>query len=171
MIGMRTVRDRGPGHAVRLAALLAALLAAMAGAAPAEAGCVRRIVNRSSVYAVVSRDGGPAVTIPPHRSQAIRYEHPGSVAVALTCAPPAFPGNAPEAPVYQASYGYEAMIDRCYIKFGDGFFERQLGPGFVGTTDTRPLTLNNPNQGDIVVGPAASAQCPLPMRGTVRARY
>ena len=164
------IRPRAARQAFfRVAACVAAATCA-AAALPAEAGCVRHIVNRSGAYAVVSRDGGPSVTIPPHRSQAIRYEHPGSVAVALACAPP-LPGTPPAAPVYQASYAYEAVIDRCYIKFGDGFFERQLGPGFVGTTNTQPLTLNNPNQGDIVVGPAASAQCPLPMRDTVRARY
>ena len=168
MTGPRCVRPLVPRPAACIAAAAAAV--SMLGAFQAEAGCIRRIINRSEAYAVVSRDGGPSVTIPPHRSQAIRYEHPGSVAVALTCAP-ALPGGPPAAPVYQASYAYEAVIDRCYIKFGDGFFERQLGPGFVGTKNTQPLTLNNPNQGDIVVGPAASAQCPLPMRDTVRARY
>ena len=163
MSGMRAVRNLVPGLAAGLAVALAA--------APSEAGCVRQIVNRSAAYAVVSRDGGPGVTIPPYRSQAIRFERPGSVSVALTCAPPGFPGSPPAAPVFEASYAYEAVIDRCYIKFGDRFFERALGPGFFGTRDTRPLTLNNPRQGDIVVGPAASAQCPLPVRDTVRARY
>ena len=143
----------------------AAMLAAIGAAAPAAAGCTRTIINRSSLTASISRDGGPAVTIPPHRSQAIRYEHPGTLAYTLTC------GRGASAPVYTGSFNYSAIIDRCYIAFGDGFFEDQLGPGFFGTQDTKPLTLNNPRQGDVVIGPVVDAACPAPDRVGLRSQY
>ena len=58
----------------------------------------------------------------------------------------------------------------CYIRFGDGFFEDQLGGGFIGRKDTAPLALNNPRQGDLVVGPQAGG-CPAIERGAISARY
>ena len=62
-----------------------------------------------------------------------------------------------------------AVIDRCYIRFGDGFFEDQLGGGFFARKDTAPLALNNPRQGDLVVGPQAGG-CAVE-RGAISARY
>ena len=154
---------------VRRAAGLAAILGGLAGgvlAAPAaEAGCTRQIINRSGYTALVSRDGGPWVAVRPRRSQAIRYHQSGRIDVALTCGR----GANPESAAFRASYGTVAVIDRCYIQFGDGFFEEQLGGGFWGRKDTGPLALNNPRQGDLVVGPAAGA-CATE-RGAITARY
>lgn len=150
----------------RIFGLLGAGLLAVIAAAPAQAGCTRTIHNRSALTAVVSRDGGPWVAIPPHRSQSIRLLHPGRIDVALTCGP-----GGPESAVYRASYGYTAIIDRCYIEFGDGFVEDYFGGGTFGRAYTRPLTLNNPRQGDIIVGPRVEEICPLAFRESLRARY
>lgn len=144
---------------------LAALLGGFAAATAAEAGCTRQIINRSGYTALVSRDGGPWVAVRPHRSQAIRFNQSGRIDVALTCGP----GAGPEGAAFRASYGTVAVIDRCYIQFGDGFFEEQLGGGFWGRKDTGPLALNNPRQGDLVVGPAAGA-C-VAERAALSARY
>ncbi|GAB6842800.1 hypothetical protein [Methylorubrum rhodinum] len=156
-------------HGVRTAFGIAAVLGGLAGgllaASSAEAGCTRQIINRSGYTALVSRDGGPWVAVRPHRAQAIRYAHSGRIDVALTCGR----GALPESAAFRASFGTVAVIDRCYIQFGDGFFEEQLGGGFWGRKDTGPLALNNPRQGDLVVGPAAGA-C-APERGALSARY
>ncbi|GJE76350.1 MULTISPECIES: hypothetical protein [Methylorubrum] len=152
-------------YGVRGAFGLAVLIGGFVSAHTAEAGCTRQIINRSGYTALVSRDGGPWVAVRPHRSQAIRFHQSGRIDVALTCGPAAGPENA----AFRASYGTVAVIDRCYIQFGDGFFEEQLGGGFIGRKDTAPLALNNPRQGDLVVGPAAGA-C-IAERSAITARY
>ncbi|BAU93753.1 hypothetical protein MPPM_5148 [Methylorubrum populi] len=146
--------------------LAAALAVAATGITSADASCARRIVNKSGYIALVSRDGGPWVAVRPGRSQTINYYQSGRIDVALTCGP----GALPEQAAYRASYDTVAIIDRCYIRFGDGFFEDQLGGGFIGRKETGPLALNNPRQGDLVVGPQAGA-CPAIERGAVSARY
>ncbi|GJE26067.1 hypothetical protein LKMONMHP_0913 [Methylobacterium organophilum] len=148
MTQMRASQGRGRG-AGGIAGLLAAGLL-LAAATQAEAGCLRRIVNTSNAVALVSRDGGPAVLIPPHRAQTIRYMHPGRIAVALHCGPIDTP------PVFKASYATMALIDRCYIDIDGG--------------GTQPLTLNNPRQGDLIVGPLVEG-CPAGSRAVVSARY
>ena len=152
-------------HGVRTAFGIAAILGGLVSASAAEAGCTRQIINRSGYTALVSRDGGPWVAVRPHRSQAIRYHQSGRIDVALTCGR----GANPESAAFRASYGTVAVIDRCYIQFGDGFFEEQLGGGFWGRKETGPLALNNPRQGDLVVGPAAGA-C-VAERAAISARY
>lgn len=148
-----------------IAAGIAAAFGGLIAAAPAEAGCTRQIINRSGYTALISRDGGPWVAVAPRRSQSIRYRHSGRIDVALTCGR----GAGPEAAAFRASYGTVAVIDRCYIAFGDGFFEPQLGGGFFGRQETGPLALNNPRQGDLVVGPGLGG-CPA-QRGALTARY
>lgn len=128
----------------------AALLAG--GISAAEAGCLRRVVNRSPYFAVASRNGGPSVGIPPHSSRAIRMLAPGRVDIAAHCAArgprrrlvPVGP------PVAQDSYTFTAVLDRCYYDLG------LMGFGQGGT---EPFVLNTPQQGDLTVGPFASA-CP-----------
>jgi len=142
---------------------MAALLLGLA-ASPADAECIRTLVNRSNLTLVASRDGGPPVEIPPHRSQAIRYRQSGHLDLSLSCGRPA-----ESAPVYRTSYDTVAEIDRCYLQFGSRFFENELGRGFFGTRNTAPLTLNNPRQGDVVVGPQADALCPA--GPVLRSRY
>ena len=144
----------------------AALAVTAAGIAPADASCARRIINKSGYVALVSRDGGPWVAVRPGRSQTINYYQSGRIDVALTCGP----GALPEQAAYWASYDTVAIIDRCYIRFGDGFFENQLGGGFLGRKETGPLALNNPRQGDLVVGPQAGT-CPAAERAALSARY
>ncbi|CAO4154527.1 hypothetical protein PKCBPO_04224 [Methylorubrum thiocyanatum] len=148
------------------AAFATTMVMTVAATAPAEASCARRIVNKSGYIALVSRDGGPWVAVRPGRSQTINYYQSGRIDVALTCGPGALPDQAS----YRASYDTVAIIDRCYIRFGDGFFEDQLGGGFIGRKDTAPLALNNPRQGDLVVGPQAGG-CPAIERGAISARY
>ncbi|MBK3405523.1 hypothetical protein H0176_03255 [Methylorubrum populi] len=146
--------------------LAAALAVASTGITSANASCARRIVNKSGYIALVSRDGGPWVAVRPGRSQTINYYQSGRIDVALTCGP----GALPEQASFRASYDTVAIIDRCYIRFGDGFFEDQLGGGFLGRKETGPLALNNPRQGDLVVGPQAGA-CPATERAALSARY
>ncbi|WP_411902267.1 hypothetical protein [Methylorubrum thiocyanatum] len=148
------------------AAFATTMVMTVAATAPAEASCARRIVNKSGYIALVSRDGGPWVAVRPGRSQTINYYQSGRIDVALTCGR----GALPEQAAYRASYDTVAIIDRCYIRFGDGFFEDQLGGGFIGRKDTAPLALNNPRQGDLVVGPQAGG-CPAIERGAISARY
>lgn len=142
----------------RAAAIGAVIGLAVAGAnlmRPAEAGCTRTIINRSDLVASVSRNGGPVVTIPPHASQPIHLDGPGRVDIALTC-----PGASPAAPeLYRGGAPYTAIVDRCYYRFDDGFFHDYLGGGFFGFRKTAPLTLNNPRQGDLVVGPQLNGSC------------
>ncbi len=144
----------------------AALAVASTGITSADASCARRIVNKSGYIALVSRDGGPWVAVRPGRSQTINYYQSGRIDVALTCGP----GALPEQASFRASYDTVAIIDRCYIRFGDGFFEDQLGGGFLGRKEAGPLALNNPRQGDLVVGPQAGA-CPATERAALSARY
>jgi hypothetical protein len=146
--------------------LAAALAVASTGITSADASCARRIVNKSGYIALVSRDGGPWVAVRPGRSQTINYYQSGRIDVALTCGP----GALPEQASFRASYDTVAIIDRCYIRFGDGFFEDQLGGGFLGRKETGPLALNNPRQGDLVVGPQAGG-CPATERAALSARY
>lgn len=153
-------------RATTIGFIAAGLLAGVV-AAPAEAGCTRKIVNKSALTALVSRDGGPWVAIPPHRSQSIRLTQPGRVDFALVCG-----AGGPESAVSRTSLTYSAIIDRCYYEIGTGFFEDQLGPGFVpGTQDTAPLTANMPRQGDVVIGPRVEASCPAEFRAAVHSRY
>lgn len=154
---------RGLSTALGIAAALVAVTAAATSSA--EASCARRIVNRSGTIALVSRDGGPWVAVRPNRSQTIHYYQSGRIDVALTCGP----GALPEQASFRASYDTVAVIDRCYIRFGDGFFENQLGGGFLGRKETGPLALNNPRQGDLVIGPTAGT-CPAE-RAAISARY
>jgi hypothetical protein len=65
-------------------------------------------------------------------------------------------------PITQASFDYEAVIDRCFIRFGGQAFIPQLGRGFIGLQGTAPFTVNNPRQGDVVLGPFATEACPTP---------
>ena len=48
------------------------------------------------------------------------------------------------------------------IHGSDEFFATQLGRGFFGTQETAPFTVNNPQQGDIVLGPSALPACTVP---------
>ncbi|BAQ45420.1 MULTISPECIES: hypothetical protein [Methylobacterium] len=128
----------------------AALLAG--GISAAEAGCLRRVVNRSPYFAVASRNGGPSVGIPPHSSRAIRMLAPGRVDIAAHCAARGPRGRLVPVgpPVAQDSYTFTAVLDRCYYDLG------LMGFGQGGT---EPFVLNTPQQGDLTVGPFASA-CP-----------
>ncbi|GJD61347.1 hypothetical protein [Methylobacterium frigidaeris] len=128
----------------------AALLAG--GISAAEAGCVRRVINRSPYFAVASRNGGPSVGIPPHSSRSIRMLAPGRVDIAAHCAARGPRGRLVPVgpPVAQDSYTFTAILDRCYYDLG------LMGFGQGGT---EPFVLNNPRDGDLVVGPFGPA-CP-----------
>jgi hypothetical protein len=144
-------------HRAGLAAAVLTLTAGLAstGSAPAEAGCLRQVVNRSPYVLVASRDGGPPVTVLPGRSVPLRLERPGRLDLAAYCAVP----DAGSRPIAQASFAYEAVIDRCFIRFGNQFARPEFGGGFIGTQGTAPFTVNNPQQGDVILGPFAS-DCP-----------
>jgi hypothetical protein len=140
------------------AALALAVLASSVG--EAAAGCTRRVTNRSVYTLLVSQDGAPALRVGPGRSVPIHMMQPGRLDLTATCGPG---GGTP--PVASISLDYEAVLDRCFIRIGDGLFEPQLGPGFVGVRDVAPFAVNNPNQGDVVLGPVGSSACPVLGRG------
>lgn len=150
---------RGTTTVIGLAA--AAVVATLAAVPAAQAGCTRSIINKSNLVAKISRDGGPWVSVSPHHRQSIRLMQPGSVEIALSC-----PDGTP---VLQKSFAYTAIIDRCYFEFDDGFVPDYFGGGTFGFRDTKPLTLNNPRQGDLIIGPRLEASCPS--AAALRARY
>jgi hypothetical protein len=126
----------------------------------AEAGCLRRVYNRSAYVLVASRDGGPPVTLLPGRSVPLRLERPGRLSLSAYCA---VPGSGSR-PVAEASFDYEAVLDRCFMRFGERHLRPEFGGGFLGRQGTAPFTVNNPAQGDVVLGPF-TADCPVLSRG------
>ena len=142
-----------------LAGLVLGLAGTIAVVSDASADCLRRIYNRSTYTLVARQDGGPPATLLPGQSLPVRLSRPGQIAVSAYCGLPDAGGS----PVAQASFDYEAVLDRCFIRFGsDEFFASQLGRGFFGTQETAPFTVNNPKQGDIVLGPSALPVCRVP---------
>jgi hypothetical protein len=139
-------------------ALLATL--ALAGSVSlASADCLRQITNRSAYVLTARRDGGPPVTILPGQSVQVRLSRPGTLDFAAYCGVPGPNGSL--TPITSASFAYEAVLDRCYIEFGGQAFLPQLGRGFIGLQGTAPFTVNNPRQGDVVLGPFPSDSCPV----------
>ena len=139
-------------------ALVVSAVSAACWTSAASADCLRRVYNRSTAVLVASQDGGPAFVVRPGRSATLRLSRPGQIDLTAYCAPVDRLGR-PVAGGREAAklrLDYEAVLDRCFMKFGDGFFEPELGPGFFGTKDTAPFTVNNPNPGDIVLGPTGA---------------
>jgi hypothetical protein len=124
----------------------------------ASADCLRRIYNRSSFVLVARQDGGPPATVLPGQALPVRLSRPGQIAISAYCGLP----DAGAAPVTQRVFDYEAVLDRCFVRFGGDLFVPQLGRGFIGLQETAPFTVNNPNQGDIVLGPVAAPACAVP---------
>ncbi len=145
------------------AALAFGVLGIVSATPDASAECLRRIYNRSAFVLVASQDGGPAATLLPGESLPVRLARPGTVSLSAYCAVPG-PDGALE-PVTQAQFDYQAVLDRCFIRFGSGAFVPQLGRGFFGSQGTAPFTVNNPRQGDVVLGPFAAPSCPVLSRG------
>lgn len=144
---------------IGLAAASAVLLAGWAS--DAAAGCTRRIHNRSAYALVVSQDGGPPFTVRPGTSKPLRLVQAGKLDLGVYCSAyggPTLPDGSQEY-VAQSQFTYVGVLDRCYIEFGTQFFASQLGRGFLGMQGTKPFTLNNPKQGDIILGPF-EAKCP-----------
>lgn len=135
-----------------------AVLALTGGAATAEAGCTRSVINRTPYLVSFSQDGGPAVAVSPRHSRPIRYDASGSVSVSVYCPTGAgLHADMAAAPVFTERYHTVAVLDRCYVDIDGG--------------GTQPVALNNPRQGDVAVAPYGVA-CPLPPRGnTISARY
>lgn len=154
----------------RVACAWATLVLGIAGAASvvssASADCLRRVYNRSNLVLVARQDGGPPTTLLPGRSLPVRLSRPGQIDIAGYCGVPQAGG----APVTQRTFDYEAVLDRCFVRFGGDLFVPQLGRGFIGLQETAPFTVNNPRQGDIVLGPAAGASCPLPSPASILSR-
>ncbi|MGU3536646.1 hypothetical protein [Methylobacterium sp. A54F] len=147
---------------LRICLAAASLLVPAAWTGTASADCLRRVYNRSPYVLVGNQDGGPPFTVLPGRAATLRLSRPGRIDLAAYCALGSGPGAAQ---VTRAQFDYEADIDRCYVNFGsDFFFPRQIGRGFFGSQGTSPFTVNNPEQGDIVLGPFAS-ECPVLSRG------
>lgn len=153
-----TVRQSRGACAVALA-----LLGTAFTASTASAGCVRQIINRSTYVLTARRDGGPAVTILPGQAVEVRLSHPGQLDFAAYCGAPGPDGAL--TPITKATFAYQAVIDRCYIEFGSQAFLPQLGRGFFATQGTAPFTVNNPRQGDVILGPFTAESCPVLSRG------
>lgn len=141
------------------AALALGLFGMVPAASEASADCLRRITNRSALVLVASQDGGPAVTLLPGQSLPVRLARPGRLAVSAYCGVPGRDGAL--TPVTQADFAYEAVLDRCFVRFGGDLYVPQLGRGFFGRQGTAPFTVNNPRQGDVVFGPFAAPACPV----------
>ncbi|MEL6059970.1 MULTISPECIES: hypothetical protein [unclassified Methylobacterium] len=127
-------------------------------ASPASADCLRRVYNRSSLVLVARQDGGPPAVLLPGQSVTMRLSRPGQIDLAAYCGIP----QAGVSPVEQRTFDYEAVLDRCFVRFGGDLFVPQLGRGFIGLQETAPFTVNNPQQGDIILGPAAQPACAVP---------
>lgn len=145
---------RGPAS---LALGLAGTLALVSGAS---ADCLRRIYNRSTYVLVARQDGGPPATLLPGQSLPVRLARPGRFELSAYCGIPD-PGAA-AAPVSRASFDYEAVLDRCFVRFGSDLFVPQLGRGFFGGQETAPFTVNDPRPGDVILGPSAGPACAVP---------
>lgn len=141
------------------AALTLGLLGVATAASDASAECLRRIYNRSAFVLVASQDGGPPATILPGQSLPVALVQPGRFALSAYCGIPGPDGAL--TPVTQASFEYQAVLDRCFVRFGTEAFVPQLGRGFFGQQGTAPFTLNNPRQGDVVLGPFNAPSCPV----------
>lgn len=133
---------------------------ALAGSvpSPASADCLRRVYNRSNLVLVARQDGGPPTVLLPGQSVAMRLSRPGQINLAAYCGIPQAGGS----PVEEQTFDYEAVIDRCFVRFGGDLFVPQLGRGFIGLQGTAPFTVNNPQQGDIILGPSAQPACAVP---------
>lgn len=147
-----------PIRPTSLAAGFASIAVLVTGFSEAEASCLRKVVNRSTLTLVVGQGDGGAVTVLPGRSRTIRFDGSGPVAVTGYCDIPR--GGEPVGqPVIQRSFPVTAVMDRCFYEVGNGFFERELGPSFFPREDTGAFALNNPRQGDLAVGPSPEL-CP-----------
>lgn len=140
------------------AGLVLGIFGAVTAVSDASADCLRRVYNRSGLVVVARQDGGPPATLLPGQSLSMRLSRPGQIDVSAYCGIPGAGG----APVLQRTFDYEAVLDRCFVRFGSDLFVPQLGRGFFGTQETAPFTVNNPRQGDIILGPAAQPACPMP---------
>lgn len=141
------------------AGLTLGVIGMMAVGSEASAECLRRITNRSALVLIASQDGGPAATLLPGQSLPVRLVRAGTLSLSAYCG---IPGpDAALTPVTQARFAYEAVLDRCFVRFGTEAFVPQLGRGFFGKQETAPFTVNNPQQGDVVLGPFAAPACPV----------
>lgn len=149
---MRTgLRRRNTGPAV-IAGLLAAGLATLLPG-EADAACTRRVVNRSPYTLFARQEGGPAFVVPSGRTRAVSLAQPGRMSFEAYC-----PGTAPGAgsPIVSDSFRYAVDGPECSYQWG--LYTSQFSrAGFV--PDPEPFVLNNPKQGDIVLGPTGPA-CP-----------
>ena len=137
------------------------LAASVVGAGAASAACSRHVYNRSPYALVVSQNGGPGAIVPAGRSLPIRLDGPGRLDLTAFCATPLSPASTQAsqgAPVAQASFSYVSDPGICFMRFGID----QLVP-YANRIDlangTMPFVVNNPHQGDVVLGPFGPA-CP-----------
>lgn len=140
-----------------LSAGLASVLVLTGSFGIAEASCLRQVANRSDLTLVVSQAGGDAITIRPRSSRKLRLDGPAPVDVSAYCGGDRRGGVPLGQPVIQRSFAVTAVQDRCYYEIGTGFYERELGPSFYPREGSEPFTLNAPRQGDLALGPAATA--------------
>lgn len=119
---------------------------------PADAGCLRQVYNRSPFALLVTQDGGPSFMVRPRSSRSIRLSAPGKLDLTAYCS-----SSGLGAPLAQQSFTYQVVLDRCFFETGPGFFQQELGPGFLPREGTAPFTLNNPKQGDVVLAADGSA--------------
>lgn len=147
-----------PVRSMPLLAGIASFVVLAIGVGQAEASCLRKVANRSTMTLVVGQADGGAVTVRPGTSRTIRLDGAAPVEVRGYCGVPH--GGVPLGqPVIQRSFSVTAVKDRCFYEVGNGFFERELGPSFFPREDTGAFALNNPRQGDLALGPS-DAVCP-----------
>lgn len=140
-------------HRLSLAAAIAALIAASAGAA--SAACTRHVYNKSPYLLAVSQNGGPAAMLRPGASEAVRMDSAGRIELSAYCPDPS---GTPGTPAAQAAYDYIADPGICFVKWAFNGLTPYANRIDVGN-GTAPFVVNNPQQGDVVLGPFGPA-CP-----------
>jgi hypothetical protein len=140
---------------MRLGAALAAL-AASAGAA--SAACTRAVYNNSPYLLTFSQNGGPGMTVRPGGRVPIHLDRGGGrIALAAYCPGP-YGAELSGSPVAQETFEYVADPGICFMKWAFNGLTPYANRIDV-ENGTRPFVVNNPHQGDVILGPFGPA-CP-----------
>ena len=111
----------------------------------------------------VSQNGAPPALLRPGAARTIRLDQAGRLDLAAYCPSPRGPAAAAAAgatPVAQERFDYVADPGICFLKFGIDTlvsYASRVDPD----NGTAPFVVNNPHQGDVILGPFGPACPPL----------
>lgn len=149
--------------------LAAALVALAASGGAASAACTRAVYNNSPYLLAFSQDGGPGVTVRPGGRAPIRLA-PGGGRIALAAYCPGYGLEPAGQPIAQEAFDYVADPGVCFMKWAIN----GLTP-YANRIDlengTRPFVVNNPHQGDVILGPFGPTCPPPPASQTLVRKY